>query len=166
MIKQNCLNAQYVRLVIGLRNFLEEHIAYEHKKVTPHRCDLCENTFRNATLLKRHILSIHEGLTHECQLCSKVYKTAANLKHHIEFVHEGKEKPTVDCSLCGKTVATTSVLKRHIEAVHEKKRPYECQICSERFGQKAHLVTHLKGKHKSDSIPANLMDRQDDALNI
>ena len=48
-------------------------------------------------------------------------------------------------------MATTTVLKRHIEAVHEKKRPFECTVCHERFGQKAHLVTHMKGKHKTDS---------------
>ena len=67
---------------------------------------------------------------------------------HIQRDHEGI-KFGVKCHLCDKTYSVNTALKMHIEAVHEKKRPFACDICSERFGQKAHLVTHIKGKHKS-----------------
>jgi len=69
------------------------------------------------------------------------------LKEHIEGAHEGK-KSLSNVTYAIKVLPTSTVLKRHIAAVHEKKRPFECHLCHERFGQKAHLITHLKGKHK------------------
>ena len=89
-----------------------------------------------------------EGLFINARFCNKSCCSKITLKGHVLAVHEEK-KPSFPCSLCDKCFVTTVVWKRHIKAVHEKKRPFACDICRERFGQKAHLVTHLKGKHKS-----------------
>ena len=69
------------------------------------------------------------------------------MANHIRRDHEGI-KPDIRCHLCNRSVATPSVLRNHMEQVHEKKRPYACTLCDLKFAQKAHLVTHYKGKHK------------------
>ena len=126
---------------------MKSHVSFVHEGKGGHNCEFCGKLYATMNELKKHSRSVHEGITYDCQICSKQFKGKAGLKDHVETVHEGK-KPSVKCPLCDKCVVSNHVLKRHIDQVHEKKRPHVCEICNERFGQKAHLVTHIKGKHK------------------
>ena len=80
---------------------------------------------------------------HKCSDCEKSFKGESALKIHIKTVHEGHRVP---CPICQKPLSSKTDVKRH---VHEKKKPHSCDICNESFAQRAHLVTHKKGKHKN-----------------
>ena len=56
-----------------------------------------------------------------------------------------------ECDLCGNKFSTKQSLKMHVESVHEKKRNYACDECSQRFGCKRVLLRHVKKTHNDVS---------------
>ena len=126
---------------------MKEHVAFVHEKTGGHSCPLCGKLYATRAEVRIHNKSAHEGVTYPCEICKKVFKSIAGRKSHVEINHEGKN-PSHKCSFCEKCFFTNRELKKHVDTVHEKKRPYACDLCGMRFGQKPHLVTHLKGKHK------------------
>ena len=127
---------------------LLSHIAFIHEKKINNVCPNCGRNFMDKKTLKKHIRIVHElagTKPYKCGECEKYFKTEGEKKAHIKITHEGKF--TFNCPKCQKSFKGNK-LKRHIEAVHEKKRPHGCDICNETFAQRAHLKTHMKGKHK------------------
>ena len=52
------------------------------------KCDSCGKTFSQASNLKVHINSVHNGQKdHKCDLCRKAFSEAGKLKKHINEVH-------------------------------------------------------------------------------
>ena len=129
-------------------HYMKDHIAYVHEKKVKHVCPQCGQSCLNQGDLNFHIRRMHDldgKRPFECQECDRSYKMESALKLHVKTFHRGIK---VKCPLCEKSFDTNKTVRRHIEAVHEKKRPHVCQLCGERFGQKSHLNTHMKGKHK------------------
>ena len=106
-------------------------------------CDICENVFQTANLLKNHI-AVHNGSKiskivvenpnkgliqsgqrkHKCKPCGKSFSHAGNLKKHIHTVHEGHKD--YKCENCGKPFSQASNLKIHIHTVHEGHKDHKC----------------------------------------
>jgi len=55
------------------------------------------------------------------------------------------------CSRCPKTFTTRFGLTRHLRT-HTNERPFSCEICSRKFRQKAHVVTHMVAIHPNVKI--------------
>ena len=128
--------------------YLKDHIALVHEKTTRYLCTHCGQSCLNQGDLNFHIKRMHEldgKKPFQCSECDRSYKMSATLKEHIKTVHRGEK---IKCTLCEKSFCSQKSVRIHIEAVHEKKRPHACGLCGERFGQKSHLNTHIKGKHK------------------
>ena len=67
-----------------------------------------------------HNRTIHEGLDFHCDICGKDFAFKKVLRRHILTVHEGKKD--FECNKCGHKFTQKNNLKCHIEEVHENKR--------------------------------------------
>ena len=70
----------------------------------------------DASDLKRHDESKHEGGRYPCLYCEHAATTASDLKRHVESKHEGVRYP---CLYCEYAATRASDLKRHVERKHE-----------------------------------------------
>ena len=126
---------------------LQRHISFDHENKGGHICSTCGKKYAIKSQLEQHVKTVHEGTTFPCRICQKILKTPSGLNTHMKIIHEGK-KPTYQCTICDKSFFGSTCLKKHIAAVHEKKKPHACEVCGMAFSQRAHLKTHMKGKHK------------------
>ncbi|XP_018402785.1 PREDICTED: zinc finger protein 525-like isoform X3 [Cyphomyrmex costatus] len=53
------------------------------------------------------------------------------------------------CKTCFKGFKTNWILSRH-ERTHKNEKPYQCEFCKYKCGQKVHLNSHVILKHKDD----------------
>ena len=101
---------------------------YEEKK--PHKCLICNKSFRSKFDMKKHIKCVQEGKNkHEgkkenkCFICHEIFGTNKTLKGHMSYVH--KEKMPV----------------------HEKKKQYVCITCNKSFGKQIEMKKHIESIH-------------------
>ena len=68
------------------------------KKVKkPPVCEFCNKIFKELHSLKRHILTVHEGLKeYKCSSCNKEFGLRGNLIKHVRTVHEGLKNHVCD----------------------------------------------------------------------
>ena len=135
--------------VFATSTLLKLHYEKKHdtSKIAWHNCTQCNKKFVSNFLLKRHILTVHEGVRdHVCETCGKAFGWKFNLTEHIKSVHKGLHK--CQCNICGKNFTEEASMKRHISVVHEGEKPFKCTQCEKSFGQKPHLLSHVKTIHE------------------
>ena len=110
-------------------------------------CSACNKSFSSASILKRHIYTIHERhKEYKCEYCEKSYTNAGILKNHIHTIHEGHKD--YKCKSCAKSFSIAGSLKKHIHTVHEGYKDYKCESCGKLFSQAAHLKKHINTIHE------------------
>ena len=140
---------------------IRSHIQRTHEGKTD-KCSHCDKEFKGGTQLKKHIILVHEKegsiidkvidpyedekRPFHCEICNHKCGTKMGLYSHIRKIHEGKTEPVVNCPVCGKDFKGKRSLELHIQTVHEKKKPFSCDICGSRFGQRSSLRKHKKNK--------------------
>jgi DNA invertase Pin-like site-specific DNA recombinase len=88
-----------------------------------------------------------------CPECGKMLKHVGALGAHRRFVHgvagaTSKTKvKTYPCGDCEKVLRTEASYKNHRAAAHGEGQRHQCPECERDFAMKAHLVSHLRGKH-------------------
>ena len=64
--------------------------AHEGKKKKPHKCTICDGSFKNKDYLGMHIESVHEGIkAHKCSICDACFGRKWTLEQHIRNIHDG-----------------------------------------------------------------------------
>ncbi|XP_061740877.1 gastrula zinc finger protein XlCGF57.1-like [Nerophis ophidion] len=113
-----------------------------HTNNNPLKCSNCDKTFKNRSLLKRHMRTHTGEKPFPCSICGKGFVHRHHLKAHNR-IHTG-EKPFI-CSICGKGFVESQSLKRHMRT-HTGEKPFICSICGKGFVQthnlKVHMTTH------------------------
>ena len=78
----------------GTEKEMKVHKKSVHEGIKPIRhhenvkCNFCGKTFSRGSGLKRHIASVHEGITYKCDHCGKSFNRPYLLQQHIKSVHE------------------------------------------------------------------------------
>ena len=92
--------------------------------------------------MKRHNLSIHEGVKYPCQFCEHKATNPKGLNSHIQSVHEGRR---FKCEISNLECRSRGNLWMH-SRVH-KERAYKCTTCDAKFTVRGSLTNHIKSKH-------------------
>ena len=77
---------------------------------TENFCKECQKCFASPLILRRHIESVHKGMTYTCTLCSKVYTTLAAMKRHQRTHSQKKDHK---CDICHKEFSRQEHILRH-----------------------------------------------------
>ncbi|XP_049877897.1 zinc finger protein 660-like [Pectinophora gossypiella] len=170
----NWFSCQICHANFSRKDNLLVHLRLQHilrKKFACKQCSYSTSTFSKLIL---HVQHYHSGLPrkYECDHCGKVTSSRAAICKHLE-IHGDKKYA---CDVCGYSTYTIEVMRRHV-LTHVVEKPYKCkecgasfiqrvqllkhelkhigntcQICSQTFGSKLQLATHVKKQHlRSDN---------------
>lgn len=126
-------------------------------------CDLCNRTFANRQILKRHKKEVHFGLRDpetKCPHCDYKSYNKSNMKVHID---KHNKTPAFMCNLCGKGCYTRTALNDHTANTHGP--GFKCETCGKRYRNECSLKTHLK-IHEPGFDPATLKHQCDECGEI
>ena len=80
-------------------------------------CNRCNGNYTNGTVLKRHLLAVHEGIKQQCFECAKDFSTLDSLKRHKKSSHDGIK---YICKKCENSFTSKAAMKRHKDMKHAK----------------------------------------------
>ena len=83
--------------------------------------------------------------------CGRIYTSKQNLRKHLAS-HIGGSQFRCYSGDCDGTVRyyDSQALARHIHTKHLVERPFECNICNQRFRRRAHLQRHQQQIHSTE----------------
>ncbi|NXE69769.1 E4F1 factor, partial [Calcarius ornatus] len=77
-------------------------------------CELCQKTFKTASILKAHMITHSSRKDYECNLCGTSFRTKGSLiRHHRRHTDERPYK----CKKCGKSFRESGALTRHLKSL-------------------------------------------------
>ncbi|XP_009078503.1 PREDICTED: transcription factor E4F1, partial [Acanthisitta chloris] len=77
-------------------------------------CELCQKTFKTASILKAHMITHSSRKDYECKLCGTSFRTKGSLiRHHRRHTDE---RPYT-CKKCGKSFRESGALTRHLKSL-------------------------------------------------
>lgn len=142
-------------------------------------CDICKKTFNRTQSLKRHYRT-HFGYDRlPCEICGKGFSRKEHLSRHMILHSSGRPFECVNCKKgftrkehltrhtllykgrdCSDFPTKMGKYSNDLGGAARKKRkrsyvcrpkPYSCDSCDAGFGQKEHLIKHLRRMHNRSS---------------
>ena len=115
-----------------------------HTGEKPFECSICEKRYTKKVTLNNH-MKVHYGIyDHVCCICKKCFTDKSNLNVHMK-IHYGIYDHV--CYTCKKSFTDKSNLNKHMK-IHTNDRPYSCDICGKTFQRKYDMTKHKKGCEK------------------
>ena len=93
------------------------------------RCRLCSNTFHSATILKKHLETMH-----------------SENEQHGRYSRKGPSSKRPVCQYCKKSWPSFFAMEIHIRRKHTKERPFTCKECDCSYADKYSLTLHFRSK--------------------
>ena len=116
-------------------------IGHNTSEERPFKCEMCPKTFKKGSVLKMHIVNVHDKRdSYCCAQCGKSFNFEHGLKRHI-MLHTG-ERPLA-CQFCPKTFAQSNSLNYHLRR-HNGEKPYTCPNCPRTFTDSSSLRLHKR----------------------
>lgn len=133
-------------------HFKEQHL----ERGRPHKCDVCQSSFKRKSHLVDHMASHTGEIKHECVDCGTSYSKANSLtRHRRSFHHEPvlinkqvnrkavSTEGQFKCTFCPKSFKHRSSMNFHTKT-HKDLLPLVCVLCDARFANKKGLLIHRK----------------------
>jgi hypothetical protein len=126
---------------------LFEHTSWYSPRKPPREdslftCDKCDKKFKMLSHLKRHEVAVHYRKKKECQYCGFQSSRKDNLVAHMKLMHESETDPQFKCDVCSESFHKKSHLVRH-----SKHLKSNCSICSDIFCTLKQLQQHTRLSH-------------------
>jgi hypothetical protein len=93
----------------------------------------------------------------QCSLCDKVL-TMHSFPVHLQQVHEGNRVYNFMCEFCSKKCISNAELVIHRRS-HTKEKPFQCDLCKNRFNCKKNLIQHLRTIHLNQRRANKTLER-------
>lgn len=139
-----------------LKQSIMKHVSEFHEdgqSSVPLGCVHCGATYKDKSLLKKHIRNGDCTVYIHCDLCSEQFTNMQDFNDHALSAHaehfvktENHDGRLTDCYLCGMKTNSYSSLLKHFKAVHDE-IPHHCQFCNVKFEQPVDLNKHMYLEH-------------------
>ena len=166
---------------------LTQHIHKKHIAERPFECDICNKQFvslRNFSTHRRNMHSVKDQQNQpqnsnstdrwimyigdktklfKCgyEGCGRTYTEKRSLRRHF-VSHIGDSQFRCYSGDCAGDVryCDSQALARHVHRKHTMKRPFECNICNNRFGRPDHLKRHKERVHSTEKEQATKKEQK------
>ncbi|KRG00300.1 uncharacterized protein Dwil_GK22937 [Drosophila willistoni] len=97
-------------------------------------------------------------LENRCNLCKMILPHAQKLQEHlVEHTFAGTEQRGFNCYICSAVFTAPGGLLNHMSVEHgAHSRPYDCNLCPEKFYFRAELEHHQRGHELRPAPPSRL----------
>uniref|UniRef100_T1GA93 C2H2-type domain-containing protein n=1 Tax=Megaselia scalaris TaxID=36166 RepID=T1GA93_MEGSC len=124
---------------------------------------LCENCCRKHNLthkLNSYRYDAKMIMENRCNLCKMILPSSSRLREHlVEHTFVGCEERGFNCYICSAVFTIPSGLLNHMNEHGPNARPYDCNLCPEKFFFRAeldnHTIDHENGTIKVNNAPSS-----------
>jgi len=106
-----------------------------HSDERPFKCGLCDQSFKQQRILRKHVQNVHGNLDLKCDQCDMTFPSHLKLKLHKRRVH-GTQVKNWKCSYCEHTTRSKGNCRIHMRQVHRDMPVVVIDL-------------HLEGAHRS-----------------
>ena len=126
----------------SVKDMHQHHLWFHDKKETV--CQECGHVSMNIMRHRAHVKDKHNMVP--CAECGMMF-SSKNMQRHVQLKHMSIWDRKFKCDICGKGFMSTQALKDHVN-VHTGEKPYDCNLCSAKFSNKANMYAHVRINHK------------------